>query len=175
MSQEGRCIDVFGPQLFFETGSSEVGVAGKTAYTLQSVNSSGTKYNQGLYESGLSRIYAEQSLQVECGIKNSAERDSFVLIAHKGNLNMNSETGWVRIKGQNVVIEAADELVLQGRRIRIGYEEEGRTSEVIINGSDVNLNTTGGNMADLLKSSNMFQAFAGSYVTDLIKGLTGIG
>lgn len=175
MSQEGRCIDVFGPQLFLETGSNEVGAPGRTAYTLQSINSSGDKYNQGLYESGLSRQYAEKSLQVECGIKNSNEQDSYVLIAHKGNVNVNSEAGWVRVKGQNIVIEAADQLVLQGRRIRIGYEEEGRTSEVIVNGEDVTINPKGGNMGDLLKTSNIFNAFEGSFVTDLIKGLTGIG
>ena len=109
MSQEGRCIDVFGPQLFLETGSNEVGTPGRTAYTLQSINSSGDKYNQGLYESGLSRHYAEKSLQVECGIKNSNEQDSYVLIAHKGNINVNSEAGWVRVKGQNIVIEVDGE------------------------------------------------------------------
>jgi len=174
MSQEGRCYDIFGPQLFLETGSNEVGTPGRTAYTLQSINSSGDKYNQGLYESGLSRHYAEKSLQVECGIKNSNEQDSYALIAHKGNVNINSEAGWIRVKGQNIVIDAADQLVLQGRRIRIGFEEEGRTSEVTINGEEVNINAKGGNIGDLLKTSNVFLAFQNSYVSDLVKGLSGL-
>jgi len=176
MTQEARCIDVFGPNLFLETGGSQVGVAGKTAYTLQAQNSSGVKYNQGLYESGLSRQYAEKTLQVECGAKNKSGDVSYMLVAHKGDLAMNADKGFVRIKGQQIVLEAADELVLQSRKIRIGYEEEGRTQTIDIIGSDVELTSTGGNLADLLGTSNIFQAFAGSLIgdkiNDLVKGVT---
>jgi hypothetical protein len=38
MTQEARSIDVFGPNLFLETGGSQVGVAGKTSYTIQAQN-----------------------------------------------------------------------------------------------------------------------------------------
>jgi len=166
MTQEARCIDVFGPNLFFETGGSQVGVAGKTAYTLQAQNDSGVKYNQGLYESGLSRVYAEKTLQVECGVKNKSGDVSYELVAHKGDLAMNADKGFIRIKGQQIVLEAADELVLQSNKIRIGYAEEGRTQTIDIIGSEVEVTTTGGNLGDLLGTSNIFQAFAGSYVTD---------
>ena len=176
MTQEARCIDVFGPNLFLETGGSQVGVAGKTAYTLQAQNDSGVKYNQGLYQSGLSRVYAEKTLQVECGAKNKEGDASYMLVAHKGDLAMNADKGFVRIKGQQIVLEAADELVLQSRKIRIGYEEEGRTQTIDIIGSDVEVTASGGNLGDILGTSNIFQAFAGSYVTDklgdLVKGVT---
>ena len=176
MTQEARSIDVFGPNLFLETGGSQVGVAGKTSYTIQAQNESGIKYNQGLYQSGLSRHYSEKTLQVECGVKNSEGDVSYMLVAHKGDLAMNADTGFIRIKGKQIVLEAADELVLQSRKIRIGYEEEGRTSQIDIIGNETNILSSEGNMSDLLGTSNIFKAFAGSYVTDkvtdLVKGVS---
>jgi hypothetical protein len=161
MSQESRSLDVFGPNLLLESGGA-VGVSGAIAYQLCSVNENGFRYSQGLYGSGLARIHNEGTLQIEAGIKNSGEESSTLLLAaHKGHVDVVANEGWVKIKGQNIVLEAAEELVLQANNIRIGYQDR-RTEEIKFNARHIDMGTpTGGNMADLLKTSSMFKIFTG--------------
>ena len=161
MSQESRSLDVFGPNLLLESGGA-VGVSGAIAYQLCSVNENGFRYSQGLYGSGLARIHNEGTLQIEAGIKNSGEESSTLLLAaHKGHVDVVANEGWVKIKGQNIVLEAAEELVLQANNIRIGYQDR-RTEEIKFNARYIDMGTpTGGNMADLLKTSSMFKIFTG--------------
>ena len=161
MSQESRSLDVFGPNLLLESGGA-VGVSGAIAYQLCSVNENGFRYSQGLYGSGLARIHNEGTLQIEAGIKNSGEESSTLLLAaHKGHVDVVANEGWVKLKGQNIVLEAAEELVLQANNIRIGYQDR-RTEEIKFNARHIDMGTpTGGNMADLLKTSSMFKIFTG--------------
>jgi hypothetical protein len=161
MSQESRSLDVFGPNLLLESGGA-VGVSGAIAYQLCSVNENGFRYSQGLYGSGLARIHNEGTLQIEAGIKNSGQESSTLLLAaHKGHVDVVANEGWVKIKGQNIVLEAAEELVLQANNIRIGYQDR-RTEEIKFNARHIDMGTpTGGNMADLLKTSSMFKIFTG--------------
>ena len=99
--------EIFGQKLLIETGGNKVGFPGSAAYILESITDDGIRYNQSLHEgSGLSRIYAEKRLQVECGIKNSASDISYQLVSHKGEIAINAEGSWVRIKGKNICLEA---------------------------------------------------------------------
>ena len=75
MSDQARQYEIFGQKLLIETGGNKVGFPGPAAYILESITDDGNRYNQSLHEgSGLSRIYAEKTLQVECGIKNNFVR-----------------------------------------------------------------------------------------------------
>ena len=122
MSDQARQYEIFGQKLLIETGGNKVGFPGPAAYILESITDDGNRYNQSLHEgSGLSRIYTEKTLQVECGIKNNLDDISYQLTSHKGSIGLNAEGGWVRIKGKNICLEASDQLVLQGAKIRIGY------------------------------------------------------
>ena len=69
-SQENRTIDLFGPQFLIETGSRAVGVGGANVFNISSINDDGVRYTQSLTQSGLSKINAEGTLQIEGGLKN---------------------------------------------------------------------------------------------------------
>ena len=178
MSDQARQYEIFGQKLLIETGGNKVGFPGPAAYILESITDDGNRYNQSLHEgSGLSRIYAEKRLQVDCGIKNSASDISYQLVSHKGEIAINAEGSWVRIKGKNICLEASDQLVLQGAKVRIGYSQRGRTDKIDLVAQKINASCRGGNIGDLLRTSNIFQAFSGSYVIDgLVSGVTkGVG
>ena len=64
MSQENYCQEIFNQQLIIEASGHVVGLPGKVAYSLLASTKDGVKYNQTLAEgSGLSRVYAEKTLQ----------------------------------------------------------------------------------------------------------------
>ncbi len=164
MSNESRTLDVFGPHLLIESGGV-VGVAGDTAYQLCSLNKSGYKYSQGLYGSGLAAINAEGTLQIESGIKNKDGANSLVAVAHKGDLSLTAGEGWVRIKGNDIVLDATNMLYLQGNKIKIGYDDQDRCQWIRMNAAEVDAGSPkSGTIGDLLKTSSMFQAMAGALV-----------
>lgn len=168
MSQENYCQEIFNQQLIIEASGHVVGLPGKVAYSLLASTKDGVKYNQTLAEgSGLSRVYAEKTLQVECGFKNKENEHSYKLVVHKGNCDFNADKGKLLQKAKQITLQASEEIVLQAPKIRIGYDQPGSTDEVLIYGKKVHVDEKGlkkGNIAELLKKTSMFKAFASSYL-----------
>ena len=168
MSQENYTQEIFNQQLIIEASGHVVGLPGKVAYSLLAATKDGVKYNQTLAEgSGLSRVYAEKTLQVECGFKNKENEHSYKLVVHKGNCDFNADRGKLLQKAKQITLQASEEIVLQAPKIRIGYDQPGSTDEVLIYGKKVHVDEKGlkkGNIAELLKKTSMFKAFASSYL-----------
>ena len=116
---EARVLDVFGPNFLIET-NGPVGVGGGVAYQIYSVNNKDYVWQQALHQSGLATMEADGSLQIQTGYKNKEGDVSYVAMAHNGDMAITAENGWVRIYGRNIVLQAADELHLQGNTVKIG-------------------------------------------------------
>ena len=119
MSNEARVLDSFGPNLVIET-NGPVGVGGGFAYQLNSINKKGATWQQALHESGLATMESSNGLEIQTGKKNKKGDLSFLAMAHHGDVSLNSNSGWVRIKGKNIVLDATNELLLQGKHIILG-------------------------------------------------------
>lgn len=166
MTQAKRQLDALGPKLIFETGSDEVGVPGRTSYIMQSINDSGFKYNQSHHENGISRFYSDGKIQVESMAHPSVspEDTGMAIIIHKGNLGVDANSGDVAISGKNVTIHADETLVLKGNRIQIG-ESKKATRSIDMMAYKIHMHSPrDGNMADVLRTKNIFMAYAGSLV-----------
>ena len=165
MNQESRELKTIGP-LIIESGTNRVGAAGKTVYFIGSKNKDGVKNNLSFHEGkGLARYYTEKEFQIESGVKCKQNANNYKTIVHKGNYTLNADKGEIRLSGKTIIIEAADELhLLATNKIQIGYPEEGGTQQVLINAGVVDVKTKGGNIGDILKTSSLFAAFAGSFV-----------
>ena len=116
---ESRVLDVFGPNFLIET-NGPVGVGGGVAYQIYSVNDKDYKWQQALHQSGLATMEADGSLEIQTGRKNKEGDVSYVAMAHNGDMAITAENGWVRIYGRNIVLQAAEELHLQGNTVKIG-------------------------------------------------------
>ena len=123
-NSESRVLDVFGPNFLIETNGA-VGVGGQLKYQLYSVTNDGVVYQQALYDSGLSAIRAEKTLEIQTGIKNKANDVSFTLMTHNGDVAVNADNGMVRIKGRNICIDATNQLTLQANKIQLGHVQPG--------------------------------------------------
>ena len=119
MSNEARVLDSFGPNLVIET-NGPVGVGGALAYQLYATTDKGAKWQQALHGNGLSTMESTHGLEIQTGKKNKKGDLSFLAMAHHGDVCLNSNSGWVRIKGKNIVLDATNELLLQGKHIILG-------------------------------------------------------
>ena len=138
MGSEARVLDVFGPNLVIET-NGPVGLGGPVAYQLYAVNDKGAKWQQVLHASGLSSLEASHTLEIQTGKKNKKQSISYMAMAHNGDMCMTAENGWVRIQASNIVLNADNEILLQGKRVTLG-NADGSTSQTEILGSKIVIN-----------------------------------
>ena len=182
MGSESRVIDGFGPNLVIESNGN-VGVGGQLAYQLYSVTDKGIVYQQALHGSGLATINAEQTLEIQTGLKNKSGRISYFAMAHHGDMCMTASDGWIRIKGQNIVLDASNELLLQGKKVTVGNVNK-TTSHLELFGSNINLYPTSSCVVvrgskPKLRRSGLFlkgrtlNAYASSILPSVAKAIVG--
>ena len=135
---ESRVLDVFGPNLVIES-NGPVGLGGPIAYQLYSVTDKGAKWQQALHASGLASMEADHPLEIQTGKKNKKEHISYMAMAHNGDMCITAENGWVRIQGSNIVLNADNEILLQGKRVTLG-NADGSTSQTEILGNKIVIN-----------------------------------
>ena len=140
MANEARVLDSFGPNLLIET-NGPVGVGGGFAYQLYSINKKGATWQQALHESGLATMEASSGLEIQTGKNNKSGNVSFIAMAHHGDVCLNSNSGWVRIKGKNIVLDATNQLLLQGKHIIVGNANK-ETADAQILARKIEINGT---------------------------------
>ena len=134
---ESRVIDCFGPNFLIET-NGPVGIAGPLTYQIYAVTDKGAKWQQALHGSGLATMEADHTLEIQTGLKNKEGQISYMLMAHNGDLAMTTENGWVRIHGQNIVLDASNEILLQGAKVTVG-NADGSTETMELYGKKIHL------------------------------------
>tara|TARA_B100000287_G_scaffold293284_1_gene276628 strand:- start:981 stop:1856 length:876 start_codon:yes stop_codon:yes gene_type:complete len=141
MANESRVIDCFGPNLVIES-NGPVGLGGAIAYQLYATTDKDrAKWQQALHASGLSTMEASHGLEIQTGKKNKKGDISFIAMAHNGDVCLNANSGWIRIKGKNIVLDATNELLLQGKSIVIGNADK-TTATTEILGKKVSINAS---------------------------------
>ena len=165
-NQENRTCDVLNQKLIIESGSEVVGYAGKTAYIMESRTEDNILYNQSLHEgSGLSRVSADKTLQVESGAKCDNNEAGFNLTVHNGNTLITNMNGDISIQGRKITIGAHDELVLQAPKVRIGFLG-GETTDINLVSSKIQLKARSScKLNNKILYSSTFAAFARAFVS----------
>ena len=168
---EARVLDVFGPNFLIET-NGPVGVGGGIAYQIYSVNDKDYVWQQALHQSGLATMEADGSLEIQTGAKNKEGDVSYVAMAHNGDMAMTAENGWVRIYGRNIVLQAADELHLQGNTVKVGN----KANETLILGRRIELGDEEQTKEVVVPKGNRISRENGNIFLKASKtGLSGVG
>ena len=120
--------------------------------------------------SGLSRIYAEKTLQIEAGVKNKRAEKSLELISHNGDIDLVSrKTGNIglRAAGGTICLEA-DNIILKAQtEITIGNKNR-TTDQINLNAKKIQVSRNNGNLGDWMKISDRYKSFMSSFVTNKI-------
>ena len=115
------------------------------------------------------RQHNDGTLEITAGQKEKAVQSkagqAIVIETEYGKFDIIVKNNALNIKATNILIQAEDTLALEGNKIRIGRSEKGATSDIDFIGNRIHFhNPRDGNMAILLRTHNMFGAFAGSFV-----------
>ena len=156
---ESRVIDCFGPNFLIET-NGPVGIAGPLTYQIYAVTDKGAKWQQALHGSGLASMEADHTLEIQTGAKNKEGQISYMLMAHNGDLAMTTENGWVRIHGQNIVLDASNEILLQGAKVTVG-NADGSTETMELYGKKIHLDA---DQEIVIKRSNRIGRVGGQII-----------
>ena len=168
---DARVLDVFGPNFLIET-NGPVGVGGGVAYQIYSVTDKDYVWQQALHQSGLATMEADGSLQIQTGYKNKEGDVSYVAMAHNGDMAITAENGWVRIYGRNIVLQAADELHLQGNTVKVGN----KANETLILGRRIELGDEEQTKEVVVPKGNRISRENGNIFLKASKtGLSGVG
>jgi len=171
MANANRHIDSFGPKLVFETYSETATHPGPVSYTMTSSTDDQHKYQQGLYESGMTRIYNDGSIQVESAAKKSTGGAGYTIICHNGDIiiNANGDNGHIKINGADITIDAERNLTLRGDKIRIGGPSKYACDKIDLIAKNVNATGDSGNLVASLMMSSALKSIQGTLISKAVK------
>ena len=174
---ELRSYDSYGPNYSFSISDSQMNgdgpsIAGFYAYTKNK------DVDLKLFsESGIFHQHNDKCIEMITGTKNSAKDVSFVLATVNGDITITCmNNGNVKIKGQNIMIQADEDIDLKaGRNCNI----VSKNGKINLDGQSVDVNGLTGNMVEMTVGSWLQRVTDGSYVgLDFLKtagAVTGIG
>ena len=108
-----------------ETGNPEVGDGGETAFRLFSSTKKGDKFNLGMNENGKVSVNADVSIEMIAGAKNNPKGTDILIHSRNGTIDIAvNKNGAVRIRGDNVTLQASNQIKLSSRSIRMEAADE---------------------------------------------------
>ena len=159
---EGRSIQSFGPKFRIDVANPQVGFNGSDVYNIYGVTNNNDVCLTGLTEGGLYTIYHDKTIEIVAGNNNSPTPGVDIVITGKnGDVCITAESnGRVRIKAQNIMIEADEDIDMKaGRNINLNTG----SGRVLIKGNKADIKGLAGNLIPKALSFG-FQVFSGSFV-----------
>ena len=174
---ELRSYDSFGYQYSFSVSDPMMNGDGSSVFGYYGFTNN-KDMNMSLFsESGNYHIHNDKTIEMICGTKASAKDVSLVVATVNGDITVTCmKNGNVKIKGQNIMLQADEDIDVQaGRNINL----IAKNGSILIDGQDVSVDGLTGCLVEQTIGSWMMRVFEGSYVgLDFLEGagtLFGIG
>jgi len=115
----------FGPGLYIETDNPTEGVGGKDAFRLFSSTNKGEKFTLGMKGDGKVQMNADVSIEMVAGQKNNPKGTDILIHSRNGTIDIAvNKNGAVRIRGDNIQLNASNLIKLSSREIRMEASDE---------------------------------------------------
>ena len=115
----------FGPGLYIETDNPTEGVGGKDAFRLFSSTNKGEKFTLGMKGDGKVQMNADVSIEMVAGAKNNPKGTDILIHSRNGTIDIAvNKNGAVRIRGDNIQLNASNLIKLSSREIRMEASDE---------------------------------------------------
>ena len=158
---EGRSIFSLGPKFRIDAANPQMGFNGSDVYDIYGVSDSNEVSLIGMTEGGLLRIYNDRCLEIVAGNKNSESPGvDIVITGRNGDICITAErNGKVRIKAQNIMIEADEDIDMKaGRNINLNSG----SGRILMNANKIDKNALTGNA---IPDPFGQKVFSGSFVS----------
>ena len=115
----------FGPGLYIESDNPTEGVGGKDAFRLFSSTNKGEKFTLGMKGDGKVQMNADVSIEMVAGAKNNPKGTDILIHSRNGTIDIAvNKNGAVRIRGDNIQLQASNLIKLSSREIRMEASDE---------------------------------------------------
>ena len=115
----------FGPGLYIESDNPTEGVGGKDAFRLFSSTNKGEKFTLGMKGDGKVQMNADVSIEMVAGAKNNPKGTDILIHSRNGTIDIAvNKNGQVRIRGDNIQLNASNLIKLSSREIRMEAADE---------------------------------------------------
>lgn len=168
-----RSICSLGPNFRYDICNPQMGLDGVDVYNFYGVTDKNEISLSGLSAGGLSKIYADGSLEIIAGQKNKSTGVDIVITGKNGDVWITAErNGEIRIRGKNIVLDADENIELSaGKDINL----KASAGRILLKATEASVDALLGNLPPLPMTFGGI-SFEGTYVgTDVLTStFTGI-
>ena len=120
-----RFFKVFGPRFRIDVANPIMGLGGSDVFRMYGTTKQGNKFSLGMNESGRVEMNSDVSIDIIAGQKNDAKSTDIFIHSRSGTIDINvAQNGKVRIRGNNVEIDASESITMNARSIRLEGSDE---------------------------------------------------
>ena len=120
-----RFFKVFGPRFRIDVANPIMGLGGSDVFRMYGATKQGNKFSLGMNESGRVEMNSDVSIDIIAGQKNDAKSTDIFIHSRSGTIDINvAQNGKVRVRGNNVEIDASESITMNARSIRLEGSDE---------------------------------------------------
>ncbi len=120
-----RFFKSFGPRFRIDVANPVMGLGGSDVFRMYGATKQGNKFSLGMNESGRVEMNSDVSIDIIAGQKNDAKSTDIFIHSRSGTIDINvAQNGKVRVRGNNVEIDASESITMNARSIRLEGSDE---------------------------------------------------
>ena len=120
-----RFLKSFGPRFRIDVANPIMGFGGTDVFRMYGNTKKGDKFSFGMNESGTVELNADQRIDIIAGAKNESRSTDIVIHSRSGTIDINvAQNGKVKIRGNNIELDAAESITFNARSIRMEGADE---------------------------------------------------
>ena len=120
-----RFLKSFGPRFRIDVANPIMGGGGSDVFRMYGNTKKGDKFSFGMNESGTVELNADQRIDIIAGAKNDSRSTDIVIHSRSGTIDINvAKNGKVKIRGNNIELDAAESITFNARSIRMEGADE---------------------------------------------------
>jgi hypothetical protein len=164
-----RQVQSFNPKFRIDVANPQMGLNGTEVYNIYGVTDNKDVCLAGLSEGGVYHIYNDRSIEIIAGQKSESNGVDIIISGRNGDVCITAEkNGRVRIRAQNIMIEADEDVDIKaGRNVNI----DAGSGRFLIKANKADCDALTGNLVPNGASFGA-QVFSGSFVGADIIGST---
>ena len=120
-----RFLKSFGPRFRIDVCNPVMGSSGSDVVRMYGNTKKGDKFSFGMNECGTVELNADQRIDIIAGAKNDSRSTDIFIHSRSGTIDINvAQNGKVKIRGNNIELDAAESITFNARSIRLEGADE---------------------------------------------------
>jgi hypothetical protein len=157
-----RQLVSYSPNFRIDTVNPQMGLSGTDVYKIYGVTDDGIQSSISLSSGGLFSIKNDNSFEVIAGEKNQGQSVDIIIVGKNGDIALTAEkTGMVRIRANNIVLDANEDITLKAGR---NINQESGSGRILQKANKIDVSALTGNVIASLGLSFGMKVFEGSFV-----------